>query len=316
MVGLALGMIVATALLVLFANTSAGGKNVQRTSEQIENGRYLSEYLNEELRLAGFYGELSLAGAAYSTPDPCNTTPTGFSNAPLTVAVPLRGYAPTEALSCLSARDRLAGTEAIVLRRLDTSTVAPGTIVGGNSQYYLQNSFCVDDSTTTPMVFDKTAAQFTLRNRSCGAANAVRAYLSRIYYVASCNVCGAGGDTIPTFKRLEIIGNQLVETALVDGIETFRVEYGIDTDNNGSPDTYRTTLAATGPESLWENVVAVKVHFIARSIERSTGGNIAGAQTFSLGAVGTVSTASDGYVRRAYSMTIRLVNPSGAREAQ
>src|SRR5678816_1065669 len=78
MVGLTLGLVVSASMLMLFANASAHGQDVARAGMQIENGRYVSEMLREDVRLAGFYGETSVAGALYTQPDPCSVAPTGW----------------------------------------------------------------------------------------------------------------------------------------------------------------------------------------------------------------------------------------------
>lgn len=312
MVGVTLGMIVSTALLLLFAKSSSDGQNLQRSSAQIENGRYAMDLLRDEVQLAGFFGELAVGGAAYSTPDPCATVPTGFTASPLALPTPVRGYGSGEVLGCLA--DRLDGTDALVIRRVDIDTVAPATLTGSNQQYYLQPSFCMSDPVTTPLVFSRNPSDFVLRNRACAAANGVRAYVSRVYFVARCNRCGSGGDSVPTLKRVDLVGNALVETALVEGIETLRLEYGLDTNGDGSADSYATTTAAVGAN--WNNVVAVRLHLLVRSLEVTSGTALAGAQSFELGGLGNVTTLADGHVRRAYTTTVRLINPSGAREAQ
>lgn len=314
MIGMTLGMIVSAALLMVFANASSKNANVQRSSSQIENGRFLAELMRDELQLAGYWGELVQDGAAFSTPDPCETTPSGFTAAPLTLPTPVRGYGAAEALACLTSRNRAAGTDALAVRRVDITTIDPGTLATANLQYHLQSSFCNDDPSATPLVFDRTAASFTLRARSCGSTNVARPYVARTYFVAACNDCSGSGDGIPTLKRLDLVGNQLVETALVEGIEAMRIEYGFDSDNDGNVDSWRTAAATSGPESLWENVMALRVHYIVRSLERVSGGSTSGAQSFVLGGVGTISSTNDGYSRRAYSLTVRLINPSGARE--
>ena len=61
MVSVTLGLLILSGVLVVFVNTSAARNEVERTSRQIENGRYASELLTEDLRLAGFYGELNVA---------------------------------------------------------------------------------------------------------------------------------------------------------------------------------------------------------------------------------------------------------------
>ena len=317
MVGLTLGMIMSTALLVLFANASSNGQNVQRASVHIENGRYATELLRDELQMAGYYGEAPSAVSSYVTPDACLTDPAGaFVAAPLRYPTPVRGYTASETIACLGAYSRLAGTDAVAVRRLDVQSVAVSTLPATGQQYHLQHSLCSTDPVNTPLVFDKNRAAFTLQMRNCTAANTVRPYVSRLYFVASCSRCGAGGDSTPTLKRLDLVGNTLVETALVEGVESFRLEYGFDTNGDGSPDDWRTSAAGAGAASQWENVMAITVHMIVRSTERVTGASLARAQTFQLGRIGSVSTANDGFARRAYSSTVRLINPSGAREAQ
>jgi type IV pilus assembly protein PilW len=314
MVGLTLGLIVSASMLLLFANASAHGQDVARTGIQIENGRYVTEMLREDLRLAGFYGETSVAGALYTQPNPCSTTPTGWSGLPLTLPTSVQGYTPGELLACLA--NRKAGTDALAVRRVGVDSIDPATIPVGNTQYYVQYSFCVADHPLPRLIFSINRDDFELRNRTCTGRNRVRPYVSRIYYVADCNVCGTGGDSIPTLKRVELVGSQLTTTSLAEGIDALRMEYGFDIDGNGSPDTYLTALGALGPTASWSNVVSLKVHFITRSLDKATGANLATAQEFELGGTAVINTAEDGYTRRAYSSAIHLINPSAAREAQ
>lgn len=313
MVGLALGLVVTSALLVLFANASANGQNIARAGMQIENGRYVAELLREDLRLAGFYGETSISGALYETPDPCATTPTGWSGSSFTLPTPVRGYLASEELACLS--NRKTGTAAIALRYLGVTKVAPSSLAAGNKQYYVQYSFCTDDTSAPRLIFTKEKTELTMRDRACSATNTARPYLSRIYYVASCNRCGTDGDDTPTLKRVDLVGDELVTTAVADGVDNLQLEYGFDTDGNGSADSYLTTTGETGATAAWENVMAVKVHFITRSLDKASG-SLATAQQFELGGIGTINTTADGYTRKVYGSVIRLINPSSAREAQ
>lgn len=314
MVGLTLGLIVTTALLLLFANASANGRDIARVGMQIENGRYVAELLREDLRLAGFFGETSVAGALYLLPDPCSTVPTGWGGAPLTFPAPVEGYAAADVLGCLD--HRKAGTDALAVRRLSVETIDPATLAGGNTDYYVQYSYCVSDIASPRLVFGTDRNAFTLHDRACAVHNNVRRYISRVYYIADCNRCGIGGDSIPTLKRLDLTGNTLTTTALAEGVESLRFEYGFDVDGHGTPDAYRPGLAASGPSADWSNVVAVKAHFITRSLEKASAGALATAQHFNLGDTASIDTPADGYSRRAYSNAIRIVNPSAVRETQ
>jgi type IV pilus assembly protein PilW len=314
MVGLTLGLIVISSLLLVLAHASTRGQDLARTSIQVENGRYVAELFREDIRMAGFFGETSVAGAIYTQPDPCATAPVGWNGTPLTFPSPVQGYAAADVLGCLS--DRRPGTDALVIRRVGVDIVDPATIPGGNRQYYVQYSYCVTDVFSPRLVFDRDRSAFTLRNRACAGVNTVRSYVSHIYYVANCSNCGAGGDTIPTLKRVDLVGNQLTWTPLAEGIETLRFEYGFDVDGDGSPDTYLTALGALGPTSAWSNVVSVKAHFITRSVEKATDTHLTGAQVFQFGGIAPINTPADGYVRKAYTTAIRLVNPSAVRESQ
>ena len=314
MVGLTLGLIVITSLLLVLAHASTRGQELQRTSIQIENARYVAELFREDLRMAGFFGETSVGGALYTQPDPCSTAPVGWNGAPLTFPAPVQGYGAADVLPCLA--NRRANTDALVIRHVGVDVVDPATIAGGNNQFYVQYSYCVSDVFSPRLVFSANRSDFTLKNRACSAVNNVRSYVSRIYYVADCNRCGAGGDTTPTLKRVDLVGNTLVTTPLAEGIEMLRFEYGFDVDGDGSPDSYLTALGALGPTSAWSNVVALKAHFITRSLDKVIADNIASAQDFQLGGIGAVSTPNDGYTRKAYSSAVRLVNPSAVREAQ
>ena len=314
MVGLTLGLIVSAALLLLFANASARGQDLSRAGSQIENGRYITEMFREDLRLAGFFGEISQGGAVYSQPNPCDVAPTGWSGAPFTLPSPVQGYSPADALPCLP--NRKAGTDAIAIRRVDVVSTDPSTVPGGNSQYYVQYSYCTGDVASPRLVFGTDPSIFTLRNRACSGVNVIRAYVSRIYYVADCNVCLPASDGVPTLKRVDLVGGALTTTALADGVDMLRFEYGFDVDGDGSPDAYLTQIGLAGPTSFWSNVVALKAHIVTRSLDKATGANLATAQEFQLGGTPVLDFAADGYTRRAYSSAIRLVNPSSVREAQ
>jgi len=317
MVGLTLGLIIATALLMLFANASISGQNLNRASMQIENGRYVSELLGEDLRLAGFYGEANLAGVGYASPDPCSTAVASWSSSPYTVPTPVQGYEPDDVLAAACAPDRKAGTYALAMRRVAVATTDVADVPAVNTQNYVQYSFCTSDPATTKLIFGTDKTLFTLKNRNCVDTNTVRAYVSRIYYIASCNDCSGDGDGVPTLKRVDLEGDQLVVRALADGIEELRFEYGFDTNADGSADTYLTTIdPAGGAAGLWENVMAIKVHFVTRSLDKAVGSGLATAQEFQLGQTETLNIAADGYTRRAYSNVVRLINPSSVREAQ
>ena len=312
LVAIAIGLILMAGLALLFANSSQSGNEIEKSIRQIENGRYALELLNEDVSVAGYYGEITSNGMTLATASPCATTlaDLGWDNAALTAPVPITGLNATEAaaLACLSGHK--ANTPALVLRRVDPTAVAPGTATNGS--FYLQTSRCSTDPNATRFILSTTASDFTLRGLACTSINTVQRYITRIYYIASCNECGS--DTVPTLKRAELRANQIIISPLAEGIEDVTYDFAFDTDGNGSPDTYLTGLSgvAGAPDNDWKNVVGVRVNRLSRSTEPSAG--FTDGKTYSMGLAGSQGPFSDGYKRRAYTVTSRLNNVAGPRE--
>ena len=170
MVGLTLGLIVVSSLLLVMAHASTRGQELQRTSIQIENGRYVAELFREDLRMAGFFGETSVAGALYSQPDPCSTAPVGWNGAPLTFPAPVQGYAAADVSRPVSPTAGREPTRSSI-RRVGVDAVDPATISVGNTQYYVQYSYCVADVASPRLLFSTDRTAFTLRNRACAGVN-------------------------------------------------------------------------------------------------------------------------------------------------
>ncbi len=320
MVSMTLGLIVLSGVLVVFVNSSSARNEVERTTRQIENGRYASELLTEDLRLAGFYGQLdptTVAAPGALPADPCSITVADWG---AWIPVHLQGY---DAASFTSANCALTnyktGTDVLVIRRTRTCTANSTTCtpdVTGNTPY-LQVSLCATQ--VTKYVLDKypTAgtAPFDMQTKTCDAATLAskREYYVHIYYIATDN---GRGDSVPTLKRLELTGGATPSwtiVPLVEGIENMQFLYGVDTDNDGVPDEYvanPTTLAR------WMNVVTTQFFILARNIETTP--NYTDTKTYTLGkdasGAAITVTGSGGYRRHVYSGLVRIMNPAGRRD--
>ena len=314
MIASAIALAITAALVGVFVNSSRARTELDRSNRQIESGRYAVELLSEELRVAGFFGEVLLDGVTYATPTACavDAGQLGWDESPLRVPVPLQAIYAAQA--CLS--DRAAGpltslnfaSPAIAIRRLSTNAIAPGAIAAGND--YVQVSACKSDPTGTPLEIDGDASDFTLRSLDCATLAPVRRIMQRTYFIASCSNCGA--DTIPSLKRVDMVGGALQLDTLVEGIEAIGLDLGFDTDNDGSPDAWRLTVDALPGTSDWSNVMAVRLHVLSRTTEATAG--YQDTKVYALGLAGTVGPFNDGFKRRVYSAVVRLNNPAGRRE--
>jgi type IV pilus assembly protein PilW len=327
MVALAIGLFLLVGLVGVFASSNRAYLELNRSAQQIENGRFAVQILSDDLAIAGYYGRYysSLAAPA-SLPDPCTTSPASA----LRTATPLvvQGYnAPGSSpiTGCLAAADHVAGTDILVLRRADAQETAVASLAA--SEVYIQTN-ADPNNLSNPVVAlgSGGGAAFPLTDRDGSTKSRIRKYHVHIYYVAPCSVPAGGGTTctgaaddggapIPTLKRMELIGasgiaaNDWRVVPLVEGIENFQVDYGLDADGDGVHDGAYTADPAT--VASWMNVVTVRLNVLARNLEATSG--YTDAKVYDMGVAGTV-TPGGAFKRHVYNSVVRIVNPSSRRE--
>lgn len=323
LVALAVGMVILLALTVLFSRNTGNQSELERMTRQLEGARFSLDAMSEDIAHAGYFGEFNPntlpIAAAYQSPDPCATalTAQGWNTAvsPVQIPVPIQGIAAAATVACLS--DRLAGTEALVIRRADTG--ADMTFAGGNTtNLYLQVARCGLDTQrliAAAIPAASPGATFNLRRPDCATVNdRVRRLTQRTYYIASCNDCAAN-DGIPTLKRVEMIDGALRTVSIAEGVENLQVEYGLDTNIDGRPDSFNTlgsgVINGTAP-NVWQNVVAARVHLLTRSTAPTAG--FVDSRTYVLGPNVTVTPTADRLKRTLMTSTVRLVNVGMRRE--
>jgi len=326
LVALGLGMLILLALTILFSRNTGNHSELERTVRQVESARFAVDALAEDVMHAGYYSEFNpntlIDAPAYQTPDPCATglAAQGWntevaSPVPVQIPVAVQGIEAGSPVGDACLPNRLAGTEAIVVRRADTGpAVSLASALAAPNNLYIQIARCVTD-TQRIRAAAGNAGTFTLRQPNCATVNdALRRLMQRTYYIASCNDCAAG-DGIPTLKRVEMINGEMQLVSLAEGIENMQLEYGLDTSaapGDGIPDTFVTADAITGAApNLWQNVVAVRLHVLARSTQATPG--YSDVRTYRIGSADPFTTA-DGFKRTLMTTTARLYNVGGRRE--
>jgi type IV pilus assembly protein PilW len=322
MVAVTISLLVLTALSAVFISTTQSRNEMQKSTQQQESGRYASELMSDNIKLAGYLAEFDATPLTTpaALPSPCATT---ISD--LRLAMPLHVQGVNDyagGLGCIS--DVKNGTDVVIVRR--ASTCAAGTagcdaFLAGAPHF--QASLCTPndgsggelahsvnsdaDYATYYYALSDSQADFTRRKTSCGATDfaAIQRYLVHIYFVANNNV---SGDGIPTLKRAELGAGTFTIVPLVDGIENMQIEYGVDTNNDGVPNTYTSVPAST---TDWRNTMAVRVHLLARNTFATQG--YSDKRSYTLGDK-QVAATNDGYKRHVYSTTTQTVNPSWRRQ--
>lgn len=311
LVGLALGLVVVTVTTNFFGPTSDHRRNLENAGQMFDNATYAAELLADEIRAAGFYGELPSSAVTWQAADPCAVTAAalGWSSSPAMAPLPLVGIAPGQATpGCID--NRRDGTAMLTLRRLD---YAPVPVAGLPAGVHLQVSTCGADPLAKPFVATANAAAMDLRTRNCAAVAAARRVLVRTYFVECAAACNAGAA--PRLARAELAADGTIAvTPLVDGIENLQFEYGFDTDEDGAPDVYRTAPSgvAGSADNDWGNVVAVRLYLVARSRDQSAGH--VDTVSFDFGLNGVQAAAGDAFKRHVHTTLVRVMNVAGARE--
>jgi type IV pilus assembly protein PilW len=386
MIALTIGLIISLALATMFSQVSVTNKEQFKAALQIENGRYAMDLLNNDLRLAGYYGDYAqLPPGSGTLPDPCDVPTQGTAVANTgSLAYFVQGYpassltsqasVPTTCQTWIDSNTLKPGSDILVVRRLDTvplvnpsASPAVTSATAEEGAAYVQTTDSVlsiqygsggtidryTNATGTADVISGTGAAagpsaLTRRdfNPSGGctpnsaavvcplAAAYIRKLHVDIYFVSNCRKgtgtngkCRTTDDTIPTLKRLELTVDGSVSpkvptfaiVPLAEGIEFFKVYYGLDKNGDGQVDIDQNRLPQPALVADWQNVVQAELRLIAVNSESSS--NFADTNRYDLGHDGsgnaltyTPSGDSAKFRRHAFDQQVYIVNVGGRRE--
>lgn len=357
MVSITIMLIIIAALLTLFLNVSNTQREMERVNRQIESGRLSIFVLENEVAHAGFwenympqFDDLTINGAPENVPtgtppDPClaYTVATWTDDYKRQLLdIPVQSYESVPASCTDLLKNKKANTDILVVRHAETCLPGtPNCEADTAGKLYFQSSLC---GTQKPSSFDLSTAGFTnMLGKDCTTPTPKRKFIADIYYVR--DYAETVGDGVPTLarSRFDLAGGTLAQQApvpLIEGVEGFRVELGLDTlgktsaaanytvpiawadasnrstpsnRGDGSPDGNFVHCSAAAPCTADQliNVAAVKLHVLARSNEISPGHT--DTRTYNLGAA-TLGPFNDHYKRHAFATTVRLTNVTGRRE--
>jgi len=338
MIAITIGLFLIAGLVYLIAETSRSRAEIERSSRQIENGRYALDRIAEDLRHAGFYGEYFSVPGAGETGFPASLTaasPCGTTIAAMTAGMPLAIQAydggasvPSDLTGCIAAADYQANTDILVVRRASTSTIA---MPAASPPRILTQPYIQTNPVDYKLDLGSNVATFTLTlpsaNNTATYVAPLRRYIVHIYFIARCNVPSSGvatdpcdnaadgGSPVPTLKMMELgDGPAFQKIALAEGIEHLQFDFGIDTDGDGAADTVSQCNAATPCTAIdFSNVVTVQVNIVARNTETSPA--YFDDKTYSLGLAPAYTPGpNDHYRRHAYSALVRLNNIAMRRD--
>jgi len=305
MVALALSMTLSVAVVSVFVNNSHSFKQDDNISRMQDDARHALREIAFDLSMAGHYAELHMPDVV--TPDGAldigidcgpageinwmyRTVAVGTDDSLSITAVDNASNADAVAAhSCIAAGELLEGTDVVSIKRVAGSP-SGGLRDGG---IYLRTNG------TVGLLFRAPAP----------AAPAITVALPRsdwefrpsIYFIRQ--FANNPGDGIPTLcrKTLNGAGPSMATECLATGIENLQIEYGIDTNEDGAPDTFMPspTLAEM------QNVVTTRVFILARTTDIDTRYN--NDKTYSISNSPDFLPA-DSFHRRVFSTSVTIQN--------
>jgi len=364
MISLAISLVILAALVALFVNTNRSNREFARANSMIENGRLAVQVLENDIVHGGFWGthvpefdDQTLAGVAPGdvptvVPDPClpyanwNDDIDGDGDPDQRkslIGLPVQVY--EDAVVCGGViLNKLANTDILIVRHAEMCVAggSPNCEAEVAGKLYFQDGRCTTD--LEPYVLEEDPAAFTLLQRNCTSPAEKRKFISNIYYVR--DYATTPGDGTPTLVRsvfdLSPAGDleHLPAEPLIEGIEGFRVELGVDDlSETGAAVDYTAAVAWTDPDfrttatnrgdgvpdgnflrcttlapcNVGEltNITAVRLHVLARSPQPSPG--YTDTKTYAFGGAGNVGPFNDGFKRHLFVTTVRLPNFAGRR---
>jgi type IV pilus assembly protein PilW len=364
MVSIVIGLVILAAMVALFVNSSGSNRELARANSLIENGRLAIELLESDVVHAGYWGSYMPHfddqtfgdvpdDVPASVPNPCLPYYSPWLDAEKSnlIHVPVNLY-DSDAFCPGVVLDKADDTDVLVVRHAELCEAGSGgnceADIDGN--VYFQSSRCQGQ---TPRYLFGTADDtvFGLDQLDCATATEKRKFVSNIYYVRDYAV--TDGDGIPTLVRSTFtmanpgdVPAQQPAVAMIEGIEGFRVELGIDNrsepyagEPTGTPVDYtaavdwldpdtRTTPTNRGdgsPDGAFiecttatpctrdqlMNVTAVKIYVLVRSREPAP--NYTDTKTYQVGTT-EMGPFNDGFKRHVYVSTLRLPNIAGRRQ--
>ena len=236
MVATVLSLWVVTAATNMAISAINNQRQLDAAREVEQTGAYLSQHLQRQLSMAGFFGPLDVAlsepDAAF-TPTVCTASP-----GPDDLAVPVRGQkndADDFKLICVGDSDDhtvLSGTHVLTLMRASTETIASASL--DSDTYYIQSNH-----RKLEVDLGSNSSSFDLTNIN-GNTSDIREYVSYVYFVDQSN----------TFRRLRYKPGGFTSEPLANNVTDFQVNYYI---------TPNVSLISSGSTPTgYDDVVAVK----------------------------------------------------------
>jgi len=309
LIAMLLSLIVSAVVLQIFVSSSQTYRVREQVALLAENGRYATELLQRDLRMAGYSGCRTLAGLS---PNVIAKNPPAFSG----FADGLQGFESGSGWTNPTTITQLAGTDVVVVRRA-TGLAVPfiGNMAALNANIQIAPNpygFAAND---VLLVTDCEAADLIrASNVSQGSGVVTIAHamstnidnrLSKAYqentmvmsFSANTYFIGENAEGGSSLYMVQFESTDALE--LIPDVQDLQIQYAIDKDDNHVPDEY--VDASAVPD--WQEVIGVNIGILLRTADNIT----VGSQPFTFNGA-DANPSSDRRLRSSNWVAIALRN--------
>ncbi|MBF0186575.1 MAG: PilW family protein [Magnetococcales bacterium] len=300
MVSMALGLFLTIIAFTLYSSTAEIYAQNEQSATLLEDTRYAMQLLSSELKMTGFYGNVTSPTDVDDTEmDDASmiTTDCGTLDDKATWAFDLDP--PVETLSYASQGEVITTYPCIDAAEVTSSgmILAIKRVLGTEQAFAdLDNgSVYVGGTGTSGTLFHMDVATADL-----GADYTYWEYAVSIFYVDD------SSGTPMLYRKVLQSGTPNTMTTesspVAEGVERLHVTFGIDSDDDGSANYYLSTPTDTERETA----VSARIFILSRSLDADT--DYTNTKTYVLGDT-SVGPFNDNYYRKVFSTTVMLRNP-------
>ncbi len=307
MIAMTLGLVLTAGVSQLFVGNKQASALTHNLGYMQENIRIANHFLGDSIRLSGHWGgiedirEIDTNTGAFTVTALGNCNETWSTN----VAEGLRGLngATTSPSNCLS--NYKPDSDILLVRYADSTAMIPDSgLTSAGDQVFVRASISdlghnvrfIKAADGVPTDMTKQLSTFNMPLRA------------HMFYIKTCSQQAPDGtcrNTTPALARITLNGLTVTDQVLVEGVEQLQVEYGIDSDGDGTANTY----SAAGTSTDWNQVISARYSFLVRSQQQDAGHS--DTRTYNLSADTNSfdpAAADEKYYRKLITQTVQLKN--------
>jgi type IV pilus assembly protein PilW len=305
MIAMMLGLLLTSALLTMLSQSQRSFRQDDTYASMQDESRYAMQELSRDISMAGFVGDvmspdvIALDGSLVVGDDCASAggesfieqlSDSGTNEYTTLMAVDnITAATATTAFACLDGGELVVGTDIVAIKRL----------VGQESTDDLEDGdIAIRQNGTAAMLFIEPIVDAAYVD----VPYEERIYAPAIYYIRDWT--DVEDDGIPSLCRMVIEGGasaDMVSECIAKGIENLQLEYGLDTDVDGSIDEY---VADPTPAQI-ESAISARIFLLARTADEDF--SYTDSRTYELSNADS-DTPADGFRRRVYTTTVSIQN--------